>query len=68
MWTPTIGENAGKVWQTLSEHGSMSLTAIRKATGLDDKSMYLSLGWLSREDKIVIEQKKGATTVSLSGK
>ena len=37
MWTPVIGENAGKVWQILRGKGKMNISAIKKATGLDDR-------------------------------
>ncbi|MBI4726358.1 winged helix-turn-helix domain-containing protein [candidate division TA06 bacterium] len=52
MWNPIIGENAGKIWQVLSEKGTVSITVLKKETKLDDNWLYLGLGWLAREDKM----------------
>jgi hypothetical protein len=68
MLNPGIGKNAGKVWQTLKEKGPLVASAIKKATGLDDKSLYMALGWLAREGKVKFETKLGLVYVSLSGK
>ena len=64
MWNGTIGESAGKVWQALCDKGERTLTQLKKDTGLEDKDLYLALGWLSREGKLGFAQ-KGKTGVSV---
>ncbi len=50
------GEMAGLVWQALNENGSMSGKDLKKAAkAKSEKELYLALGWLLREDKLVIE-------------
>jgi len=66
MWNPIIGENAGKVWQVLKEKGPLVASAIKKAAGLDDKNVYMALGWLAKEGKIKFETKQGLIFVSLA--
>ena len=51
MLVDKIGINAGLVWKAL-EQGEMEVKALKKATKLSDKDMYLALGWLSREGKV----------------
>jgi hypothetical protein len=65
MWNPIIGENAGKVWQTLRTKGPQSPTAVKKAAALDDKNLYMALGWLAREGKLKFEMKQLQLLVSL---
>jgi hypothetical protein len=50
----TIGTNAGLVWNALNEVEAMTAAQLRKATKLKDKELMLALGWLAREDKLVI--------------
>jgi hypothetical protein len=66
MWTPIIGEDAGKIWQHLFQNGEASVSSLKKSFNLDDRKLYLALGWLAREGKILIEQKKQQNFVSLS--
>jgi hypothetical protein len=66
MFTPPIiGENAGKVWHALQQKGSLNITALKKNTKLDDKSLHLALGWLAREGKVQFEQKQRQLLVEL---
>ncbi len=65
MWLPKIGENAGKVWRALNDKGPLNLSALKKATKLDDRQLYLALGWLAREDKVDFRQDKNQILVSL---
>jgi len=65
MWIPKIGENAGKVWKALHEKGPQNLSALKKATKLDDRHLYLALGWLAREDKVDFKQDKNQILVQL---
>lgn len=65
MWLPKIGENAGKVWKTLNDKGPLNLSALKKAAKLDDRQLYLALGWLAREDKVAIEKSKNTVSIRL---
>lgn len=49
-----IGVNAGTVYKHLSERGRLSLRKIGELIHRRESSLYLSLGWLMREDKIVV--------------
>ena len=50
----TIGTNAGSVWVALNGADALGIKQIKKITKLKDKEVYAALGWLAREDKIVI--------------
>jgi hypothetical protein len=63
--TAKIGETAGKVWHILQNGGEMSTTQLKKATGADDKTLLMALGWLAREDKLSFNQNKTTLKVSL---
>ncbi len=65
MWTPIIGRNAGALWKILNAKGGLNLSALKKHAKLDDKHLYLALGWLAREDKILFTQNKNQITISL---
>ncbi len=46
-----IGIAAGKIWNSLGEK-RLTQTQLKKATGLNEKMLFLGLGWLSKEGKI----------------
>lgn len=48
-----VGVNAGSIWYEL-EKGESTPVKLKKATQLDDKNFWMSLGWLLREDKIIM--------------
>ena len=48
----TIGANAGIVWNLLNEAKEQTCKALKKASKLKDKDLFLALGWLAREGKI----------------
>lgn len=52
----TIGLNAGKVWNQLREHTSLTKHQIITNTNLSDDEFHTAVGWLARENKI---QKNG---------
>ena len=50
-----IGTNAGIVWRTLhNSERDLSLQELTQATGLDIIHVAAAIGWLARENKIVI--------------
>ncbi len=55
MNVEVIGTNAGLVWQALSEAQTLGVKQLKKATKLKDKEVFAALGWLARENKIVID-------------
>ena len=63
--TAKVGEAAGKVWHTLKNGGEMSTTQLKKAVGVDDKTLLMALGWLAREDKLNFSQNKTTLKVSI---
>ena len=65
MWTSAIGVNAGKLWTILNADGETNLSALKKRSKLNDRELYLALGWLTREGKIRYAQEKTAIKVSL---
>ena len=60
-----IGLNAGLVWNALTESEGLTLKGLKKVTKLKDKQLYAALGWLSREDKVTIEEVEGDLLVNL---
>jgi hypothetical protein len=62
---PTVGEAAGKVWHTLKENGELSTAQLKKKIEADDKTLWMALGWLAREDKLTFNQVKNTLKISL---
>lgn len=54
MNVETIGTYAGLVWNALNEADALGIKQIKKITKLKDKEVFAALGWLARENKIVI--------------
>lgn len=49
------GVIAGAIWNVLDQVESMSAKDLKKAVKLKtEKELYLGLGWLLREDKLII--------------
>lgn len=66
MINSEIGENAGRIWQILNEKGELSLKQIKKDLKIkkgDD--LFLALGWLFREDKLIMREDGADSFVSL---
>lgn len=61
-----IGMDAGKVWSILDEEGRLTEPVLKKAVNLTFKDLYAALGWLAREEKIVLEKEGKDIYVSLS--
>ena len=60
-----FGVNAGVVWESLNRNGPSTIDNIVKATGLRRELIYGALGWLGRENKIVVERRGRAKVFSL---
>ena len=58
MLEEKAGIIAGKIWEALNGNEGKTQKQIKKATKLIDKDLFLGLGWLLREDKIVTSEVK----------
>lgn len=56
MNAETIGTAAGQIWQVLNDADAMGAKQLKAVTKLKDKELFAAVGWLAREDKIVINQ------------
>jgi hypothetical protein len=65
MCTMQIGETAGVIWKLLSENGSMSLAKLIKTVDEPRDTVMLAIGWLAREDKLIIEEEGRSRIISL---
>ena len=64
--TATVGTLAGAVWTALNENGALNTKDLKKATKIKtDKDLFLALGWLLREDKVVVAESDKVMTVAL---
>ncbi|WP_442498533.1 winged helix-turn-helix domain-containing protein [Methylobacter sp. sgz302048] len=61
----TIGEAAGKIWRYLDENGPASVSKVTSETGISKNDIQRAIGWLAKEDKLSIEMKGRAETLSL---
>ena len=50
-----FGQSAGKVWRAINTHGPQTEKALIKNTKLTKKNFYAAIGWLARENKILLE-------------
>jgi Winged helix-turn-helix domain (DUF2582) len=54
-----VGETAGKIWETLSAQGPLTVAQLKKKVDGKTDLVNFALGWLAREDKIdLIPEKK----------
>ena len=51
-----IGSHAGLVWKILDIWGDANYRTIKRLSNLDDSDLQSALGWLAREDKIVVNE------------
>lgn len=52
--------NARRIWNLLSDNDRWSYEKLKQATGLDEFNLHAALGWLAREDKIIIEETRNS--------
>ncbi len=60
-----IGETAGIVWHVLEDQGPLSMAKLVKAAGQHRDFVMQAVGWLAREDKVIIEENSRGRVVSL---
>ena len=63
--THPIGETAGKVWRFLDGKGEATLNQMKKGIKADPNLILQAIGWLAREDKLIIGKKGRFLTYSL---
>lgn len=61
-----IGEAAGRVWQFLHENGAVSLKSLKEGTELKQQELNRAIGWLAREEKLLIEGSGSQEIISLA--
>ena len=61
----SIGETAGKVWKFLDQKGEVTLNQMKKGIKADPNLILQAIGWLAREDKLIIGKKERFVTYSL---
>ena len=67
MFEEKTGAFAGKIWEALNEGGKLTGKELKKAAKLrTDKELYLGVGWLLREGKLVIEEVEKDIEVALA--
>jgi Winged helix-turn-helix domain (DUF2582) len=59
------GEIAGVIWQALSARGELTLRKLQKEVEAPPPVFDWAIGWLAREDKIVITRKQRSFSVRL---
>jgi hypothetical protein len=62
-----IGTMAGVIWHTLEANGEMSLTKLKNDLKARSPLFDWAIGWLAREDKIILTAEKRSTRVCLKG-
>ena len=60
-----IGENAGAIWGAL-QNGALGIKALKKATKLKNEELYMALGWLAREGKVILAEGEAEIEVALA--
>jgi len=60
-----IGKDAGRVWKYLEKNGKASPTQLVRALKTTAASVHRAIGWLAREEKILIVRERGMERISL---
>ena len=60
-----IGETSGEIWKLIKEEELVTLSALVRKTKRPQSMVYMGIGWLAREDKLVFTQTKRGVSLSL---
>lgn len=60
-----IGTTAGAIWQALNANGELSLSDLKEQIEAKSPLFEWAIGWLAREDKIVITRHQRGYRVRL---
>ncbi len=67
MMKEKAGALAGQIWEALNGTEGLTQKQIKKAAKLKaDKDFFLGMGWLLREDKLVVSEVEGELFVKLA--
>lgn len=66
MMKSDIGINAGSIWHLLSVKGKLSIRQIGEYTHYKDSFILMAIGWLSRENKILVSDRNGTLYIELN--
>lgn len=61
----SIGDTAGKVWNFLNEKDGANLSQLTKGVKADSNLVLQAIGWLAREEKLLIQKKGRYITYAL---
>lgn len=61
-----IGTTAGAIWQALNQKGELSLPTLKKQVNANSPVFEWAIGWLAREDKLIITRHEKSYRVRLS--
>jgi hypothetical protein len=61
-----IGTTAGTIWQALNKQGELSLPTLKKKVDAKSPVFDWAIGWLAREDKLVITPHQKSYRVRLN--
>ena len=62
-----IGAAAGAIWHSLDVNGEMTLAKLKKELKAASPVFDWAIGWLAREDKIMLTMEKRTIRVCLKG-
>ena len=69
MAEPTVesifGVNAGVVWRALTQNGPTNIGDLVRITSMSREEVFGAIGWLGRENKILVEKRGRALVFSL---
>jgi len=60
-----IGKTAGAIWDALNTRGEQSLGELKKAVKGKEPTFDWAIGWLARENQIVITREKRSFRIRL---
>jgi hypothetical protein len=60
-----IGHTAGLVWHALNGEGPRTISKLVKTIDASRDMVMQAIGWLAREDKVLIEDSKRGRMISL---
>jgi predicted transcriptional regulator len=60
----TIGETAGEIWRLLEREGPLSVSALAKKITQPQNMVYMGIGWLAREGKLVFTETNRGMSIS----
>ena len=61
-----IGSAAGMIWQKLDAKGELSLAQLKREVNWKTPIFDWAIGWLAREDKVVITHEKRSFCIRLT--